>query len=437
MTLALYQLTDGRVFALDFGEPPMRELSVDEKLDMILTDVEAHRTALWQLNRGLAGVALAQRLGRTSAGPEQPSAPEVVIPLLKALGRVGAGGSVALAVRHLRHPDRGVQLAAIEALGRIGTELEEHELTPFLRSGVPELERAAVLALSHFPTEAGLPLVELAAAKRASLADVAGIYAEQLRIKRAQDPDAYVRAYLGYAHREDLVPQVPYLFEPLVRAAAVPEHAHWVVYLWSAACDRLAARIMATMLSEPRAPIELRRLSARAMGRIGVRGAGSILIEQLQSSDPELQRNCVVALGLIGRSKALVPLLSTWPAQGGALHLDIRIATYRLALPGGPHQLLSLFEAFEPLPRLFLVHGEEMVEGYHPVWIRAELASASQLARRDALLIFASYCPDDDVLETLGRIGRTDPDEPVRELAVRLYHTRYNLEEKRGTLRRP
>ena len=84
MTLALYQLTDGRVFALDFGDPPMRELSLDEKLDVILTDVEAHRTALWQLNRGLVGVALGQRLRQTSPGPEQPSAPEVVIPLLKA-----------------------------------------------------------------------------------------------------------------------------------------------------------------------------------------------------------------------------------------------------------------------------------------------------------------------------------------------------------------
>ena len=435
MTLALYQLADGRVFALDFGQPPIRELSLDEKLDMILSDVEANRTALWNLNRGLTGVALAKRLGPTSAGPEQPSPPTEVIPLLQALGRIGAGGSVPLVVRHLHHPDRGVQLAAIEALGRIGTELEEPKLTPFVSSGVPELEHAAVLALSHFPTEPGLSLVQLAAAKRPSLADLAAIYAEQLEIKRAHDPDAYTRAYLRYPHREDLVPHVPYLFEPLVRAAAEPHLVQWVVYLWSAACDRRAARIMATMLSEPRAPIELRRLSARAMGRIGVRGAASILIEQLQSPDPELQRNCVVALGLIGRSKALLPLLSIWQAQGGALHQDIRIASYRLAQPEGPRQMLSSFEAGEPSPRLFLLEAEEVVEGYHPAWIRAQLAAPSTLARRDALLVFAVYCVDDDVLETLSRIGRGDTEPAIRDLALRLYNTRYSLEVRRGTLR--
>lgn len=434
--LAFYELADGRVFALDFGTPPVRELSIDEQLDLILVDVEANRSALWLLPPLQAEEVLAGRLASASAGPE-PAAPEVVIPLLRALGRIGAGGSVDLVVRQLHHPDRAVQLTAIEAVGRIGTELQEPELTPFLRSGVAELEQATILALSHFPTEGGLGFVEPAAIQRPSLAPVAAIYEEQLRIKRAHDPDAFVLAYLGYQHREDLVPRVPYLFESFVKAATRPELVQWVVYLWAAACDRQAAQIMATMLAEPRAPVELRRLSARAMGRIRVRGAVSILIEQLKSPDAELQRNCVVALGLIGRQKALLPVLSLWTAQGGALHEPIRVAAYRLATHGGAQQLLAELEARAPLPRLFLLQGEDIVEGYHPAWIQSELTASTAAARFDALVIYASYCSDADVVQRLDVIGRSDPDLAVRELSLRLYRARYQLELQRGTLTRP
>lgn len=434
MTLALYQLADRRVFALDFGDPPLRAESLEQQLDGILTDVEANRSALWLLPPLRVEALLSERLARSSAGPAQPTAASVVRPLLQALGRVGAGGSVDLALRHLAHPDLGVRLAAIEAVGRIGTEDQEDALLPLLRAGSEELERATLLALSHFPTQHGALRVQGAVAERPSLAELGAIYEEQLRIKQARDPDAYVLAYLGYPHREDLVPRVPYLFEPLAKAATRAELVTWVVYLWAAAADRQAARILATLLAEPRAPLPVRRLAARAMGRIRVRGSASVLIEQLPSSDPELQRNCVISLGLIGRHKALVPLLSTWPAQGGALHQDIRIATYRLATSGGPEQLLAELEAGAPLPRLFLIEGEEVVEGYHSLWIRRQLASSSPSARRDAVLIFAAYSSDSDVLEVLGAIGRADPEPWLRELALRLYHTRYNLEARRGTL---
>ena len=165
--------------------------------------------------------------------------------------------------------------------------------------------------------------------------------------------------------------------------------------------------------------LDARRRLVEAMGCSKVAEAVPELIPLLSHSDVAMQKAAITALGRIGRSAALDPMLSCWDLQDGALRGTIRAALRGLSsLPG--HDYLRGFVETNSLvmvdsavfvdDRLSLTH-QLPKDGLLPL-----LSSSVFMARRDAAILLAVFGDETDA-PRLRHLASQEPDEQLRIIA--------------------
>ena len=151
-----------------------------------------------------------------------------------------------------------------------------------------------------------------------------------------------------------------------------------------------------------------------AMGASKVAEAVHSLIALLEDANPSMQEQAVVALGKIGRSAALQPLLARWDTQDGRLRKPICVALRGLSSSVGANFLREFVESNSRVMAESAVFVSDQLERSDQLpkkWLLPLLASAEPLARRDAALLLAVFGDESDAsaLRSLSQLeGNTE-----------------------------
>jgi hypothetical protein len=187
------------------------------------------------------------------------------------------------------------------------------------------------------------------------------------------------------------------------------------------AAARKSAPLMTSILSNLEEPLEVRVQAAYGIGRCRFRPAVQPLIDALDRPEPPLQDTAVVALGEIGQSAALEPLLAKWDVRDGALRERLRLAARRVCpLPGTDilQELLGRNQSAAGAKIYFIDESLALLGGYRDELVGAQLRSRQPEARRDAILLLSLFGSAADI-GRLRTLSTEDADPNVRELAAR------------------
>lgn len=409
----------GELACFEFGElldPLDPHVPLEQKVRWIMEDYENRRDGLLLLSISQSVAFLTQLLREAGGDPAR------LIPLIRALGFLrSANGADALAP-YLDHPSVQVRAETIASIGNIGSLELMPRLEPFLDSPDRQLRRAAIVALGRSLDRAMFARLEAAAGDDAELRAIVAQNRRRLDAVTAGDMRAYTEAVIETDEYEDLIRLVEVTWEYVRDILADP--ARNVVVRARAArllgltrrspCGPQFVRVLADG-SEAR---EVRLQAAIAAGRCRTKDAVPFLARVLQSGDAQLQAAAVAALGNIGASEALEPLLRAWGTE--RLRGAIRLALKRLCTVAGGELLSRLLrenQHWAPERIIFIDDALNRSDGYVEGALDHSLASAVPEARRTAILLLAFLARRDEIEAKLVRIRDSDDDPTNRELA--------------------
>jgi hypothetical protein len=115
----------------------------------------------------------------------------------------------------------------------------------------------------------------------------------------------------------------------------------------------------------------------------------------------------------------LEPLLACWEAVDAALRGRLQLASYRLRTTSGVDALLEPLKTYQPreiADAVFVSDSLQLSRGYQAAAIAPYLDSSLTEARRDALLLLATFGTKADSAQ-LHTASKTDADPVNREIA--------------------
>jgi HEAT repeat protein len=263
--------------------------------------------------------------------------PAVRVLVTEILGSIADPRALPGLVTALADRDRRVRLAAIAAIGKLGTQTAEMLLLDALESGDTEIVDTAARALVRAGAAASHHIIELLRAPspdlRARAARILGQIKEPLSlaplVNALKDSDEWVRAAAAHALGGLLDPAAA---EPLINCL---RDGHPPVR--AAAADALgqlrdlsAAEPIMPLLQDSQASV--RAAAVRALGRIGDNVTVEPIIGLLDDSERDVRVAAIEALGSLRVAKVLdrLQLLArSWPAS--LAHPAIKRAARRAA----------------------------------------------------------------------------------------------------------
>jgi HEAT repeat protein len=394
--LALIVFAGGELAALGFGSPPERELTPEEHVREILANYAARRDELFDIAPAPAAKIVARIL------KESDGTAATVLTPIRALGFLGWPQVFEAVVPYVRHPDHAVRLAAIRSLGQL-TKFDAIPLIePFLDSTDREERREAIIALGKFGKSEEIPKIDHAASGDPELEKLAREAAERIKATvqalRTKRFDPVVDAVIDTAEFEDLAAlifvtkfRLLEIVEDRTRAAATRERA---VRVLAIARVLRAGLPMRDILADRDNPLDLRLQAIYGVGVTRTKSAVPQLIELLDDADPRIRELSIVALGRIGDTRALEPLLARWAAADPDTRQQLRLAFYRLRSRTGFEPLLEPLRTYQPRAVenvYFISDSLDLSRGYDRAIIAPSLKSPANEERRDALLLLATF----------------------------------------------
>ena len=363
--------------------------------------------------------------------------PEVRMQAALALGEQRDGRATAELINALRDKDANVRFHAIEALGKIRApeaaeslatiaETEDFFLAyPALeslrqienRSVAPRLAKLLSLPLLHEPTIEALGVLgdENAVAPLASLLNGAEAPALSVASALVALHDRFAKehnegAYIAELSRQSIqAPGVQYLLNSLieVETSDLGPLAILIGWLRGPAVDQTLVRL----LGEP----SVRNEVVEALVRHG-EGVIDLLVEQINSSDLEIKRAAITALGRLGYKLATNPLVKALQTEPD-LQIETANALARIGDEAALDPLLEMIGASDSATRQAVVGALNSIGSARmPERIRELLHDKRPLVRESAAKI-AGYFGYPDCADLLLRCSQ-DEDELVRRAAV-------------------
>lgn len=419
--LALIVFAGGEMAALGFGAPPEPELTPEERVKEILADYGARRDELFDIGPGPAAKIVAKILA------DSDGTPSAVVTPIRALGFLGWPPVYDSVARYVNHPDHAVRLAAIRSLGQL-TKFDAIPLIePYLESADREERREAIIALGKFGKSEEIPKIDRAARGDPELARLAHEAAERIKATvealRTKRYDGVVDAVIDTAEFEDLAALIFVtrlrLLEIVSDKARSPATRERAIRVLGIARVRKAAMPMRDILADLNNPFDLRLQAVWGLGVTRTRSAVPQLVELLDHPDPRMRDWSIVSLGRIGDTRALEPLLARWSAADPDLRELMRIAVFRLRSTPGFAALLDPLKTYQPRAVqnvYFISDSLELSHGYDRAIIAPFLKRRGNEARRDALLLLATFAVKADSW-ILQSYAENDADPLNREIA--------------------
>lgn len=419
--LAIVRFAGEEVACLDFGEPLEPRGAIEEHVRSVLANFEARKLELFDLGLNDVVPVLIKILEKAVDDPK------AILQPIRALGYLGRPQGWNVVSAHALHRDPIVRLAVIRTLGQMGKFNRIQLLESFLETPNRAEKREAIIALGKFAKPEVIPEIESAAgqdpelqrlveeAKRRIDATLKGI--------ETRDFTAFVDAIIDTDEYEDILPLMMMCWPPLKRLLGDRTRSYETrrraLYLLGCAGMRQPLSQMRRIVLDPAEPVDLREQAIFGLGRTRARSIVPHLVELLDHEDLNLRDVSIDALGRIGDAMALTPLLGKWELGEEALRIRLRLAFSRLCSAPGLQALLEPLRTYQPRAIeeiYFITDSLELISGYRRELIESMLASAVPAARRDALLLLATFGTKEDN-DDLVRFRDTDEDSVNQEIA--------------------
>ena len=322
---------------------------------------------------------------------------------VRASGDLGMEKAKVCLIRLEDHPDPRVQLAVIRAMGQLMALDQLPWLASFAAHPDPQFRKEAAVALGKIPHESVLAPLDRFALADPTLKPVTDFGKEKVTLFVHDPNEAKVTRIilleLASDDYEDLVSRIVYVAKPLDdlakdKTAPVPLRVRAVRVL---GMGRLPPVHMTyfQLLADKSEPEEIRFEAIVALGRLHMRGADAVLLEQVGGAEASLKRAAIFALGQIGKGSTLEPMLAFWDQEAGALQPAIHAAALKMAHFDGAILLASAPTQEHTLPEdaLFFIDDETLVRGLRANEVAAQLQSPVVEARRDAAILFGLFGP--------------------------------------------
>ncbi len=401
-----------RLYRFGLGEPPEQDREIEPHLRWVLDDYGARRDEQWRVPQQSAGVVLTKLYYEEKAQGSTSKLPAI----LSAFGFYG--GLVAYA-RHFAWEDivsKDTFLArtAASVLGSFTKEDSIPVLTPHLNSADDGLRRMSYLSLAKLARPVDLPLLEAGAQADPALLPILEVARARLAAAQAQDALAFLRATLSHeAFYEDITGLAAFLLDDLT-ALFVSEGA--LDPASRARCIRVlglarrggvvraeAALTLAQDVSRER---ELRVQCIVYLGRVQAQ-VHEELCALLDDPDVAIVEAAVTALGEVGHTSAVGPLLNHYDARGGQLRPAIELAIYRMAAPIDD----ATYEAW--------ARGEVLLDPHSAYFFHQGFSTTIPEALYIQYLQHQDFMVRREAALLLGLLGSARAARPLRDLAVR------------------
>ena len=418
---ALFQLLDGRVGSAELGTVLDPALDGDGVIERMCAEDARRADELWDVPGHVAREKLTRMLVERNVGGRALAA------AARALGALHCRGASELLIALLSDGDEHVGIGTVEALARVGSSRLTEAIRAASTVGSQALRRAVATTLAALGAwDHAEPLLQ------AVVADEELVLLARERHVRARSLDTgsvgpadLVRSYIESRDWRDLLAFVSVVGPRLEATSGSPRFS-------DEARIRAAALLLirgwasvgleaVPFLTRKHISLEARRELVVGMGRSRIAEAVPKLITLLDHPDQAMQEAAVIALGRIGRSAALGPLLTRWDAREGALRPLILVALRRLCSVDGAEYLRGFLEYdSDPLIETAVFVGDdgELAPQLPRPWLVRALSAERPEARRDAALLLALFGDASDA-PALEALARREQDADVKAIAAR------------------
>lgn len=309
----------------------------------------------------------------------------------RALGLIGDRSAAPALIRLLKDADVYVRQQAAEALGRLGDPAAIGPLIEALGSADAAVRSKAAWALTQFGEPAVEPLLQATVDddadlrwRAAEVLDRLGNRDALLSMLKHPDPAIRVRTIQALSRAEDAEaigllaqmlgdevgvvrrlaaealagfgePAVRVLLEAMDDAAAVQKRQAAAEALGLMKSERAAGRLVALVLRDVEPGV--RAAAAEALGRIGVKGAMTVLEQAARGGPVEVRAAAVMALGRIGSGAAFAHLAAALRDESPAVRSAACAALGLLKDPRITDHLLRGLTDAEPAVREAAAHS--------------------------------------------------------------------------------
>ncbi len=414
---ATVRLLDGRSAYFEFGTPLDPKLTHRQVLERMLSDYQRRRDELWDVPVHIGSKILTDMLDETADDPPR------LATVIRALGEQVWDDPATKIEPLVEHPDRDVRIAAIGTLGRMGRFSSIKIIGPSILSDDRDVRRETTIALGKYAIPA-LPIGGMQAAGQDE--ELRQLSTEALRRAHAQaaaDHNATITAVIETGQWQDLLGWIGFIRPNLIKAARSflnSDEARARAYAILAIHQtRSFAAGGAPLLAEESISLEARRQLAVGLGRSRVSEAVKPLIELLDHEDLSIQEAAIVALGRIGRSAAVDPLLIHWGECNSPQYPMTLVALRRLSSVDGAKHLLTALESESSVSvttAAFFNDEYECDQQLPQSWLQMQLSSPHPQARRDAALLLAIF-GDSSHAAALKSLANSETDSEIQNIA--------------------
>ncbi|MFZ5891688.1 MAG: HEAT repeat domain-containing protein [Myxococcota bacterium] len=409
----IINLPGRRLFRFALGEPPEPAFEMEAHLRWVLADYPARRDEQWRVPLQNGGVVLTKIYYQAkSEGPDQ-----IITPILAAFGFWG------MLVKYARHfareslpgADEARTIAALLSLGPFTTQDSIPVLEQYLSDPSAAVRRASLVSFAKLARAEDFPRLEGAAQGDPDLEAIVRVGRRRMEFVDAKDMQGFMRETLGHADFYEDLAGLANLMPADLAGLFINEGELDPVS--RARCARVLGlartrvrRAMHVALEIALAPTResyLRRECILFLGRTRAPLAEDML-PLLAEPDPEIVLSTIIALGEIGDSVAIGPILNHYDDAGGAFRAHIELAAYRMsgALDDAAYNEWAQGQLdLDPHSAYFFFQGSFSTVFSEATFIPL-LEHADVLVRREAALL-------------LGLLGSSAVAPELRKLAVR------------------